>query len=86
MYYARKKLTPIEVRDSIIKRDPAFNDTAALLAGVHNTLKRLVRQGELDSETDRGRTVYSWVGPKYGARNSLANMLERSRDRSPNRK
>jgi hypothetical protein len=78
VYYTKKGLTPTEVRDSIVKRTPEFRETVNLLASVHSTLKRLTKQGEIDYQTGNGNAFYSWAGPKWGARNSLANALYRS--------
>jgi hypothetical protein len=83
VYGAKKGLTPTEVRDAIVKRTPEFRETVSLLASVHSTLKRLAKQGEINCQTGDGNALYSWAGPKWGARNSLANALDRSTDKTP---
>lgn len=78
VYYRREQpATAVQVRDALVKRAPEFLGTPNLLANVHTTLKRLARQGELSSQISNGEATYSWAGPAYGARKSLANMLSR---------
>lgn len=81
VYYApSQKVAAPHARDHVVKRNPDLAGTPNLLAGVHSTLKRLVRQGELNSELIGGETVYSWAGPTFGARTSLANRLALASD------
>jgi hypothetical protein len=82
VYDAKRGLTPTEVRDAVVKRSPEFKETMSLLASVHSTLKRLAKQGEIDCQTGDGNFLYTWAGPKWGARNSLRNALDRSKDKS----
>lgn len=87
IYYAPgRKLTALDARDRVVKRNPDLADTPNLLAGVHSTLRRLVRQGELNPPVlTGGATVYSWAGSTFGARNSLANRLALESDRGQGR-
>jgi len=76
MYYASpRKLPADQVKALMELRGFSFSHFSNPLASLHSTLRRLSTQGEVLVERDRGRIVYSWKGPHYGARQSLANML-----------
>jgi hypothetical protein len=76
VYYASpERLPAAQVKDYMEVRGFNFSDFTNPLASVHSTLRRLVTQGDISAELDRGVTMYSWKGPHYGARNSQANML-----------
>ena len=75
LYNTPRKLPAIQVKELMEVRRFDFGDFANPLASVHSTLRRLARQGEIGVGLDKGSAVYWWDGPRWGARNSLANML-----------
>jgi hypothetical protein len=76
VYYASpEKLPAAQVKDYMEVRGFNFSGFTNPLASVHSTLRRLVVQGDIGVELDRGITMYTWKGPHYGARSSLANLL-----------
>lgn len=76
VYYASpEKLPAAQVKEYMEVRGFNFSAFTNPLASVHSTLRRLVTQGDIGVELVRGLTMYSWKGPHYGARSSLANML-----------
>ncbi len=76
VYYAKPKALPAaQVKELMEVRGFDFSGFPNPLASVHSTLRRLAAQGRIGAEADEGSTVYSWTGPHYGARNSLANFL-----------
>lgn len=57
-------LTPVQVRDGVIRMGKNENDYTNLLASVHNILKRLVISKEVKKiDSDEG-TFYSWGKPR----------------------
>ncbi len=78
VYYSwEKPLSAMQVRDIVIRRAPELRNSPNLLANIHTTLKRLVRQGELKTPPSEEDVTYVWAGPTFGARKSLANTLSR---------
>jgi hypothetical protein len=88
---AKHDITPKEVRDALVRLGFDLSKYAQQMVPIHNTLKRLVEQEEIIALRDAaGKTVgYRAVnpvamalgleGPSYGAPNSLANMMNRTR-------
>lgn len=70
-----RKVPAIQVQDVMEIRGYDFANFGNPLASVHSTLRRLAAQGEIGSAIQNGQTVYWWNKTRYGARNSLANML-----------
>jgi hypothetical protein len=70
-----RRLPAIQVKDLMELRGFDFINFTNPLASVHSTLRRLAVQGVVGSRPEKGAMVYWWNGPRYGARNSLANML-----------
>ena len=78
-----RKLPPIQVRELLEERGFDFKDVTNPSANVNSALRRLARQGDLSVGVHQnGSTVYWLAGPRYGARNSLANILETDRKQS----
>lgn len=71
----RRRLPATDVRDVMKVRGFEFANFANPLASVDSTLRRLAAQKVISARPERGTTVYWWNGPRYGARNSLANLL-----------
>jgi hypothetical protein len=80
-------LTPTEVRDKLRASGFNLDKYANELPPIHNTIMRLLKQGEIEEDVPRreGR-AYKWVSSlkralleiepsSYGATNSLANMM-----------
>ncbi len=77
LYETPRKLPAIQVKELMeIFRSFDFSNYANPLASVHSTLRRLARQVEIGVGLERNSAVYWWDGPRWGARNSLANMLD----------
>jgi hypothetical protein len=70
-----RRLPAIQVKDLMEIRGFDFADFTNPLASVHSTLRRLAAQGEIGSLAEKGTMTYWWKRPRWGARNSLANML-----------
>ena len=78
-----RKLPAIQVKELLEERGFDFSGLVNPLASVHSTLRRLAAQAEIGYVIDeRGSTVYWWNGPHYGARTSLANVLEVDRQQA----
>lgn len=72
-----RKLPPIQVKELLEVRGFDFKDVVNPSANVNSALRRLARQGDIKVGAERdGATVYWLDGPRFGARNSLANVLE----------
>lgn len=74
-------MTPIQVRDGVIKMGKNDADYTNLLASVHNILKRLEKSNEVEKSMllrdGGGAVLYKWAGhPHWGV--SLAKSLETS--------
>ncbi len=78
-----RKLPAVQVKELLQVRGFDFSGLANPLASVHSTLRRLATQRAIGSATERGgATIYWWNGPHYGARMSLANVLEVDREQA----
>ncbi len=76
----RRGLTPLELRSSLEQLDFPIHGYENNMAAIHTILKRLesykeVRVGIRDVHEGRDDSVYQWVGPRFGASRSLANLL-----------
>ncbi len=71
----KRRLPAIQIKDLMEISGFDFAKFTNPLASVHSTLRRLAAQGEIGSRIEKGTTMYWWNGPRWGARNSLANML-----------
>ena len=72
-----RRLPAIQVKELLEFRGFDFSGLVNPLASVHSTLRRLASQKMIGVATGKmGETVYWWNGPHYGARASLANVLE----------
>lgn len=58
---AKTPLSPTQIRDELMDHGFDLNDYANALAVIHNTLKRLDRQGELLSVKDTGGQTYGYT-------------------------
>ena len=74
-------MTPTEVRDKLLEAGFDLKRYASPMVPIHNTLKRLYDQGEI-ARTKEAPIRYHWLDAvakstarKYGATNSLANIL-----------
>ncbi|HWW76294.1 MAG TPA: hypothetical protein VNZ44_12910 [Pyrinomonadaceae bacterium] len=68
-------MTPVQVRDGVIKMGKNESDYSNLLASIHNILKRLEGGNEVRRIDEPFGTYYEWVGrPHWGM--SLANSLQ----------
>lgn len=65
-------LTPMQIRDALIKRGFRHSSPKNLLISVHTVIGRL--ENDLDFVEREGKRAYK-ATPSYGAPNSLANML-----------
>jgi hypothetical protein len=71
---APRHLTPVEIRDVLLKSTPDA-DPKITLIHAHNTLRRLDRQDEV-KRSDDGRTAYKWVGQRSA--NAYADLINMS--------
>jgi hypothetical protein len=80
-------LLPTEVRGALERLRFPTHTHKNILASIHTVIGRLEQAGEIrnmihDKHAGEDKSVYQWVGPSYGASNSLANqMADAKRDR-----
>jgi hypothetical protein len=80
-------LMPTEVRSALEQLRFPIRSHKNILASIHTVIRRLEHAGEVrkaihDIRNGADKSVYQWVGPNYGASNSLANqMSDAERDR-----
>jgi hypothetical protein len=66
-----KRLTALEIRDVILKSSPK-DDPKIVLIHIHNTLKRLHKQEEVEeTRISDGRNAYQWKGTTQNAWSDL---------------
>jgi hypothetical protein len=81
-------LMPTEVRGALEQLRFPTRTHKNILASIHTVIRRLEESREIrkmihDKHDEQDDSVYQWVGPNYGASNSLANqMADSDRDRS----
>jgi hypothetical protein len=76
LYRSENALTPKEVKKALETARFDFSGFTNPLASIHSTLRRLSNRPEVNVHTGlNGKAAYRWVGTRYGARRSLANML-----------
>ncbi len=81
LYRSENALTPKEVKKTLESSRFDFSRFTNPLASIHSTLRRLSNRPEISAQTGmNGKAAYSWVGTRYGARRSLANMLAANAD------
>jgi cell division septum initiation protein DivIVA len=78
-----RKLPPVQIMELLEERGFDFKDVTNPSANLNSALRRLARQGDISVGVHQnGSTVYWLAGSRYGARNSLANILETDRQQS----
>jgi hypothetical protein len=69
-----RALTAIQIRNAFVEVDPK-QDSRVMLIHAHNTLKRLLKQNEVDEvQTTDGRVAYKW---KFGWMAESANLASK---------
>jgi len=83
LYRSESALTPKEVKKALESSRFDFSRFTNPLASIHSTLRRLSNRPEISARTGmNGKAAFSWVGTRYGARRSLANMLATNADQN----
>jgi hypothetical protein len=82
-------LTPKEIRTRLIQLYFPVSEYKNFLASLGTILTRLIESHEvkraiIDTHTGHDESVYQWI-PKYGATNSLANMILKQGGKSKSR-